>query len=209
VGDPRRPIRPKCLAALACRLLLPVFVAGCANAERYRGLDLSATQPASLIALPTAGQSGNSDCGYAALASVAMYHHVPTTRLVEGPIPEKFRGPRLSGDDLVQMAKMLELTAYGYEGDLDDLKSNIAKGRPVLVLLSHPPRVAQYPQIEYFGDLAAIPFVLPHWVVVVGFTADDRVVLHDPRNGVVSMSKGEFVQTWEQRSRLAILVVKQ
>lgn len=194
---------------LAAALVAGVCAGGCGNARHYRGLDLSTTQPASLISLPTAAQGGNNDCGYAALASVALYQHVPASRLVEGAVFEKFRGPRLSAKDLVEMAKMLELTAFGYQGSLEDLRENVAKGRPVVVLLDHPPRVGNYPSIEFFADLAAAPFVIPHWVVVVGFTAEDRVILHDPRNGLLSMSRRDFMQLWEKRSRMCVLVVKQ
>ncbi|HEX2971097.1 MAG TPA: hypothetical protein VHP11_02120, partial [Tepidisphaeraceae bacterium] len=122
---------------------------------------------------------------------------------------ESFKGPRLSADDLLKIASLLGLKAFGYQGDLDDLRSNVTKGRPVLVLLDHPPRLGQYPGLEWYGDLAAMPFSIPHWMVMVGFEGNGNLVLHDPRNGVVSMSQREFLELWKKRSRVAVLVVPQ
>lgn len=186
-----------------------ICIGGCANAQRYRGLDLTTTRPSSLIAVPAAAQNGRNDCGYAALASVALYHRAAASRLVEGEVPQSFRGERLAAADLVKMAAKLELKAFGYQGSVDDLRENVGKGRPVLVLLSQPPRVEPRTFFDFAGDFASAGFVIPHWVVVCGFTADDRVVVHDPRNGLITMGLRDFTQLWERTSRVAVLVVRE
>ncbi|MGE5609891.1 MAG: papain-like cysteine protease family protein [Bacillota bacterium] len=195
----------RCLAALGAGLLLGL--GGCANAKHYRGLELVADQQGTVVTVPGVAQTENNDCGYAALASVALYHHVPAEKLAAGTIPESFKGPRLSADDLIKMASLLDLMAFGYQGDVEDLRKNIAKGRPVLVLLDHPPRLGNYPGLEWYTDVAAMPFSIPHWMVVAGFAGHGDVVLHDPRNGMVCMSERDFVELWKKRSRVAVLVV--
>jgi ABC-type bacteriocin/lantibiotic exporter with double-glycine peptidase domain len=188
-------------------VVLLLLVAGCANARHYRGLEMGGEQAASVVALPAVAQAGNNDCGYAAMASVALYFQVDPQRLATGPVPETFRNSQMSAADLIKMAKMLDLTAFGYQGDVEDLQKNITNGRPVLTLLNHPPRLGNYPGLEWWGDLAAMPFTIPHWVVVVGFDAGGDVVLHDPNKGLVSMNKRGFVDQWKKRSQVAVLVV--
>jgi len=186
---------------------LLVWAAGCANAAHYRGMEMSPEEGGSIVALSTVAQSGKNDCGYAAMASVALYHGVPAARLTEGEVPGKFQGPGLSAADLTKMAGMVGLQAYGYQGTVEDLEENVRKGRPVLVLLNHPPRLGRWPGLEWYADLAAMPFSIPHWVVVVGFMGNGDAVLHDPRSGLVSMTRGEFLDQWKDRSRIAVLVV--
>ena len=73
--------------------------------------------------------------------------------------------------------------------------------------LPNPPRLGQYPGFEWWGDLAALPFKIPHWVVVVGFDTQGDVVLHDPNKGLVSMNRKDFLDQWKKRSQVAVLVV--
>lgn len=188
-------------------VLLLVGVAGCANARRYRGLELSSENGPSIVTLPQVAQEGNNDCGYSCMSSVALYLKAEPQKLAAGEIPEKFRNTQMSAADLIAMARMLELAAFGYEGTVEDLESNVGKGRPVLTLLGHPPRMANYPEWAWWGELAALPFNVPHWVVVVGFTGTGDVVLHDPNQGLVSMNRAEFVAQWKKRSNVAVLVM--
>ncbi len=187
--------------------LLVVFVGGCANAGHYRGLEIGGGGAGSIVALPTVAQAGKNDCGYAAMASVALYLKVDASRLAAGEVPETYRDSQMSAADMIKMAKVLGLEAFGYQGDVEDLRKNVVAGRPVLVLLDHPPRLGTYPSFEWWGDLAATPFKIPHWVVVVGFEAGGGVVLHDPNKGLVSMKEKDFVDQWKKRSQVAVLVV--
>jgi ABC-type bacteriocin/lantibiotic exporter with double-glycine peptidase domain len=164
-------------------------------------------QPASIVALPPVAQAGDNDCGYASMASVALYLKVDPKLLASGLVPETFRDRQMAAADLMKMANMLELEAFGYQGDLEDLQKNVTKGRPVLTLLNHPPRLGRYPGLEWWADLAALPFTIPHWVVVVGFDGDGDVVLHDPNKGLISMNRSEFADHWKKRSHVAVLVV--
>jgi ABC-type bacteriocin/lantibiotic exporter with double-glycine peptidase domain len=188
-------------------VVLLLLAAGCANAKHYRGLEMGGDQAAAVVALPAVAQAGNNDCGYAAMASVALYLKVDPQLLASGPVPETFRDSQMSAADLIKMAKLLDLDAFGYQGDIEDLQKNVTSGRPVLTLLNHPPRLGNYPGFEWWGDLAALPFTIPHWVVVVGFDTEGDVVLHDPNKGLVSMYKRDFVDQWKKRSQVAVLVV--
>lgn len=188
-------------------VLLVVLAGGCANAEHYRGLEMGGGVGVSIVALPAVAQAGKNDCGYASLASVALYLEVDPGRLAAGEVAETYRDCQMSAADMIKMAKELGLEAFGYQGDVEDLRKNVGAGRPVLVLLDHPPRLGTYPSFEWWGDLAAMPFKIPHWVVVVGFGAGGGVVLHDPNKGLVSMNEKDFVDQWKKRSQVAVLVV--
>jgi hypothetical protein len=90
---------------------------------------------------------------------------------------------------------------------LEDLEKNVSKGRPVLALLDHPPRLGTYPGWQWWADVASMPFPLPHWVVVVGFEGGGNVVVHDPNHGLVSIKRRDFADLWKKRSHMAVLVV--
>jgi ABC-type bacteriocin/lantibiotic exporter with double-glycine peptidase domain len=187
-------------------MVICLLAAGCANSKHYAGLRMSDGDQAALVSVPVVAQQGKNDCGYAALASVALYHGVDPALLAEGKVPQTFQGERLSAEDLKQMAGMLDLAAWGYPGNLEDLKKNVGRGRPMLVLLAKPPTVGTYPGLEWWADRASSMFVIPHWVVVVGFTGKGDPVVHDPRKGLLAMSQKAFVECWQRRSNLSVLV---
>ena len=180
-------------------LLAAILVAsGCSNARRYGGLALSSYNQGELIPLPGITQSSQWQCGYASMASVALYYGVKVDRLLADDLVALYSGKALSGRDLVRMAKMMNLDAFGYAGDLDDLQVNIGKGRPVITLLEGPPRLP--------GSLAVSFANHGHWVVVIGTTDQSQIVLFDPNLGNIVMDEEQFLDAWNQEQRFCVLV---
>ena len=181
--------------------------AGCANAKYDRGVAIeSCAGLLQVHGMPLVAQSRQFLCGYACIASVALYYEVTPHELAKGPVQEEFAGRALTAKDLVAMAQGLGLLGFAYEGSMADLSKNLKKGRPIIVLLDKPPRTAKWPSLEWAKDVAEFAMVASHWVVVLGLTEQGELVLHDPRKGRLRMSSTSFEQAWKKRSRVCVLV---
>lgn len=188
-----------------CTVFLVAY-SGCANAKYDRGIEIESYEKAvSIYGVPPITQTKNYQCGYACMASVALYHKIGIEKLTDGPIFKTFAHKPLSAKELVQMANMLGLEGFAYKGNLDDLLKNLKKRRPVIVLMDRPPRVGVYPSFEWAGDTASA-FSTPHWVVVTGIIPNEKLILHDPRKGRLVMSVQAFTQEWEKPSQISVLV---
>jgi hypothetical protein len=98
-----------------------------------------------------------------------------------------------TGRDLQVLAEGLGLQTFAYRGSMDDLQENLRKGRPLIVMIPQP----QLPT----GELTAALLLNAwnqwgprpaHWVVVVGFTKNKAVIIHDPDSGAARHEAGSL-----------------
>lgn len=131
-------------------------------------------------------------CGPATLASVLTFWGVPTD---PQDLRKEVYTPRLGGAlpmDLLLAAQTRGLDAAIYSGGLDDLKSELAAGHPLVAFL----------------NLGSALFPQGHYVVVTGY--DDRrqgVYVHSGplRDDFVPYER--FLRSWEKTGRLTLLVL--
>jgi ABC-type bacteriocin/lantibiotic exporter with double-glycine peptidase domain len=129
-------------------------------------------------------------CAAAALAMVARYWGEPLTHdaIAAALLAPELRG--IPGSQLAQFARRHGLTAIAYEGDLDQLRDYLAKGRPLIV--------AWKLGRERYHD-----------VVVVGID-DERseAIVHDPAEGAGRRVPLEtFEERWAGTDHWTLLVL--
>jgi len=125
-------------------------------------------------------QDDQSDCGAAALATIALHHRVPIgLQRMRDLAGTDCAGTNLLG--LVQAAERLGLSARGVKGSYDDL--------PHVPL----PAVAHVQTEEGLGH-----FVVLHRV------RKDAVIVADPARGIERLSRDEFCRRW---TNLLLVVV--
>lgn len=194
------------IRCLAVGLLLTVAMLGCANAQPFKGVNWTRETSVPFVEVTPVAQLDVRDCGYASMATVASYHGVPLEKLREETIVRNFANRTLSAVDLVKMAHALGLIAFGYEGSVEDLKRNLTKGRPVVVLLSNRPRIGKFPSVAWSQDTAHSFVGGPHWVVVLSATPEGQFVLHDPAQGCLVMDGKSFLKSWREKAMVCVLV---
>jgi ABC-type bacteriocin/lantibiotic exporter with double-glycine peptidase domain len=189
-------------------LLLLVAVVGCGNAEPFKGIVWEDYSRALFVGTtpPMIQQSEEIQCGLASALWVLSYYGVEPSKIADSPIIENFGGRPLTAYELVSIAEEVGLVAYAYVGDLDDLESNVVKGRPVITLLDRPPRTAQIGTWDWAMETAEKPIIVSHWVTVVGITFEGDYILLDPRRGKLRMSREKFLNEWEESFRTAVLI---
>ncbi len=187
-------------------LLFISMCGGCSNAKYDRGFLLETFSQAALIrGLPPICQSNKYQCGYACLASVALYYGVESEKLIADSISKPFISKSLTGQELINMAKTVGLIGFAYQGNLADLEKNIKKGRPVIALIKHPPRTGNWPSYEWAMETSEKSIIDPHWVVVIGL-AGEEYLIQDPRKGRLRISAKEFLVEWEKMSCVSVLI---
>jgi ABC-type bacteriocin/lantibiotic exporter with double-glycine peptidase domain len=129
-------------------------------------------------------------CGAASLAMVLRYWGLSVTHdeIAAAVLEPGRRG--IAGSRLEAFARAQGAFALGYEGDLDQLRAMLEKGRPIIVAL-------------------ATGRGLPHDVVVTGLDdAAKVVVVHDPFEGPDRrLDLAAFDERWRGASRWTLLVV--
>jgi len=76
-------------------------------------LELETYSQVTLIrGVPPICQSEKYQCGYACLASVAIYYGVEPDKLIADPISDQFANKPLTGKELIKMAKALGLAGF-------------------------------------------------------------------------------------------------
>jgi ABC-type bacteriocin/lantibiotic exporter with double-glycine peptidase domain len=194
--------------AVAFGLVLAIGLAGCANARPFHGVEWKQSKPTLYVELTPVAQLDVRDCGYSSLGTVAVHHGVPMEKLRDGEIVRDFGNRTLSAVDLIRMSGELGLVAYGYQGTIDDLRENLTKGRPMLVLLPRRPRVGKFPSLAWSGDTAERFVGGAHWVVVAGMTPEKELIVYDPSRGFLSMPAGAFKSAWRKQSMVCVLVAR-
>jgi ABC-type bacteriocin/lantibiotic exporter with double-glycine peptidase domain len=184
------------------------LLGGCANARYSAGIDLACYGDTILISnISHVAQSKEYPCGYASLASVALYYQISSEQLTGDSFKKAFGKRGLSARDLKAFGQALGLVAFAYKGDIENLKGNLRKKRPVLVLLGESPRIANWPSYTWAKETAGRSIGGPHWVVVIGInTRTDEIIIQDPLRGCLVMSSGAFLKSWEKKSCVAVLL---
>lgn len=178
----------------AAAVLLALATSGC-----YRGAGAAAD--ASTIArdpgwirvdVPFVRQDGPSDCGAAALASVLAYWGRST------PLASIERAVGGTGDDgasageLQREARREGLSAFVFFANVDDLRHELERGRPVIVGVVKP----------YAPGRG-----LTHYQVVVGYEPErERLLTLDPADGLRDYPLAGFLREWEPTKRVAMVV---
>jgi len=137
--------------------------------------------------VPFVAQQTTSDCGPAALAMVLAHFGAPPATT-----PELARGDVRAGT-LRDVARSQGLEAYVVSGTFDDLFTQVARGRPVLVGLAKP--------MAFTGGRA-----LAHYEVVVGVNRAKRLILSlDPAVGLRENTLEGFAREWAPTKQVTIV----
>ena len=158
--------------------------------------------------LPPLRQNKQYTCGAACVAAVAAHWGV-TLDEFKAKCPA---APKDStGQDLQALAESVGLQAFVFQGSMADLQDNLRQGRPMIVMITQPPDPALR-QLGLWGRLAlslsehvSHP---AHWVVVIGLTGDQSVIVHDPATGLLQIKAPAFQKWWSQRNNLCVLIAR-
>jgi ABC-type bacteriocin/lantibiotic exporter with double-glycine peptidase domain len=171
---------------LAGRFLLACCLLAVSACTTTAGMGWYARQVEQGAALdvPYIRQASRADCGMAALASVMSYYHgpVPSHRdLLDRYPPASPEGYSLG--ELRDIARAHGLEAFVVPGDEAFLRSQVGRGRPLIVPLHD------------------------HYVVVVGLDdGRNKVLAMDPARGPVQLELNDFAAGWEQMHHAVLLV---
>lgn len=133
-------------------------------------------------------------CGPATLASVLTYWGVPTNPMT---LKEQIYLPRLRGTlpiDLLLAAQAHGLRAESYTGSLDNVRSELEAGHPLVALL----------------NLGYELFPQGHYVVITGY--DDQrqgVYVHSGLERDEFLSYERFLRGWEKTGRWTLRILPQ
>lgn len=175
---------------LAC-VLAAALVTGC-----YRGSavdaapDVLARDPNWIrVDLPEVRQTGATDCGAAALASVLEYWGRPASLTAVKHAVDTTHGA--SAGDLERFARANGLSAYVFYADVSDLEHELRAGRPVIVGMIKP-----YSRDRGFS----------HYEVVTGYEpVRKRILTFDPARGPRMNDLAGFLAEWQPAKRVALV----
>jgi predicted double-glycine peptidase len=198
-------------AAFATLLLLLVSLgsSGCAS---YRGSARDISQPevaaepgwTRIAGVPLVRQKGIKDCGAAALsmvlsfwergqASASVPSSSPSARSEIDHALRREVGEGLSAADLRDYARRRGHSAFVFQGSFDDLKHEIAAGRPVIVGVHKPLSSGE---------------ALAHYEVLVGMhRGRQRVLTLDPAHGLRENDVRGFAAEWESAGRVTLVIL--
>jgi ABC-type bacteriocin/lantibiotic exporter with double-glycine peptidase domain len=187
-------------------LLAPVaLLAGCASVAPFTGVRLH-DDALWVSDVPPVRQDPTHACGAACVAAVAAHWGVGLAEF-RAAIPQAPNDA--NADELVAMAQRLGLQAFSYEGSLDDLRENLATGRPVIVMIPLPlaPRGGLVTSALFaaWNEIGPRP---PHWVTVVGLFGADRVLINDPASGPLLLDRAAFLTWWARERNICVLIAK-
>ncbi|HTQ30400.1 MAG TPA: cysteine peptidase family C39 domain-containing protein [Opitutaceae bacterium] len=185
-------------------LAAPLLLGACSSVAPFTGMPLG-RNGLYVNGVTPIRQDKIYSCGPACVAAVATHWGVDLARF-------ESRIPPLSGDttarDLQNLAGELGLTAFAYEGSMDDLQDNLRQGRPVITMIPMPlpPKgdliTAQV--LELWNEIGPRP---SHWVVVVGMIGQKWMIIDDPASGPLVLEAGRFRRWWARERNLSVLVV--
>jgi ABC-type bacteriocin/lantibiotic exporter with double-glycine peptidase domain len=143
--------------------------------------------------VPFLPQTGDEDCGAAALAMVLRYWNVATSPAeVAGAHPQS-RGRGLRAGELRDFARGRGVDAFVVHGEPGDLRHELERGRPLIVGLAKP----------YTGR------TLAHYEVLIGLHRDGRRVLTlDPAQGWRENTLEGFAAEWGAARQLLLVVFR-
>lgn len=136
-------------------------------------------------------------CGAASLAMVLRYWQTKNVAITEDRSdPAKIQRalyaakPRgIYASDMERYLRESGFEVFAFRGDWNDLRSHIAKGRPLIAGLKPSGKPA-------------------HYVVVVGIDSGDAVLVNDPERGsMLRMERGAFEKVWKGTGNWTLLGV--
>jgi ABC-type bacteriocin/lantibiotic exporter with double-glycine peptidase domain len=182
------------LSSFVFRLSFLVFLPGCSGyIGTARPFD-PATAPKTLDwleGIEVVRQRHEDDCGPAALTMVLRWHERATTLDEMARECPPREGGGVTAGALQNAARAKGLKAHVVAGTIDDLREQIAKGRPVIVGLVKP----------------HLDRARPHFEVVAGIDRDEQVVITiDPARGWTWNTYEGFLAEWEPAGRPLLIV---
>lgn len=192
--------------ALALALVAGAGASGCG----YRGsaVDVSpraiAAEPGWITVrdVPLVEQQGKSDCGAAALTMLLRFWGADASTTladVAGALPSDPEKPGQRAGDLRDLARARGLEAFLVTGEIADLETQLAQGRPLLVGLLKPVGI----------PLGKRQRALSHYEIVIGYHPEKKLVLTlDPAEGLRKNTVEGFAREWEPSKRLALIAFK-
>ena len=136
-------------------------------------------------------------CGSASLAMVLRYWRAKNAAIAEersdpARIQRELYAAKPRGiyaSDMERYLRESGFEVFAFRGDWNDLRSNIAKGRPLIAGLKPS------------GEPA-------HYVVVVGIDSGEAVLINDPERGsMLRMERGTFENAWKGTGNWILLGV--
>ena len=186
-----------------CVFLALILLGGCTSVGSFRGISIDEGS-VYINGVPPIKQDAHYACGAASVAAVAAFWSIPLADF-------KAKHPQVPGDttghDLEMLAQESGLQAFAYRGSMEDLQENLRKGRPLIVMISQPlvpsGDLTSYLLINAWDKWGAKP---PHWVVVVGLTKENSVIIQDPASGPMVVKPAAFQAWWAEKDNLTVLV---
>lgn len=184
-------------------ILTSLLLGGCASVAAFKGVALD-EECLYVSGLTPVMQNKQYSCGAACVAAVAVFWNVPLSGF-RAKHPQV--SANLTGLDLQMQAEELGLQAFAYRGSMDDLQENLRKGRPVIVMILQP--------LVPTGDLMSGLLLTAwdkfgvrhsHWVVVIGVTKNQSMIIHDPLSGPIVIKREAFKAWWAHEDNLTVLL---
>ncbi len=185
-----------------CAALLSL-VAGCTSVVPFTGLSLEKASVYVNGVTPVV-QDRRFSCGPACLASVGTHWGVSLEQVKAAAAG---LGSDSTARDLQTLAARLGLEAFAYRGSMEDLRDNLANGRPLITMIAMPlPPKGDFitsQVLELWNEVGPRP---AHWVVVVGTVGERWVIVDDPASGPLAIDADRFHRWWTREGGLAVLV---
>lgn len=172
------------------------LAAGCGYLGSARPIETSAfdVEPGWVTVrnIPFQAQESETDCGAACAAMVLTHNgHPSTTKGVVDVAPTTKEG--MQAGQIRDFIKGRGLDSFLFHGTLDDLKTELAAGRPVIVGVKKP--YTNGPWNHYEVVMAINP-------------GTKQVATLDPARGLRQNTYEGFLQEWEPTGKLTIVVGK-
>jgi predicted double-glycine peptidase len=187
----------------ASLLFAALGLSGCASVGHFTGLRLN-DDAVYVGDVTPVRQDQDHACGPACVAAVASHWGISFAafKAAQPRMPED-----ATGHDLEALAGRLGLQAFAYRGSMDDLRQNLASGRPMIVMLPMPmmPRGGWLTEtvLNLWNEMGPRP---AHWVVVVGAIRHQQLIIDDPASGPMLVREEKFVAWWAQKENLCVLI---
>ncbi|MEK6540255.1 MAG: C39 family peptidase [Deltaproteobacteria bacterium] len=131
-------------------------------------------------------------CGPSSLASVMNFYGISVS---EEEVAREIYNPKLSGTlamDILRYARATGFDASYYKGSMEDVKREIAKGRPVILFL----------------DLGYFFYPVRHYMVAVGYNDEMKyLIAHSGKEQEKAFSYKEIETAWEKTGFGTILIL--
>jgi ABC-type bacteriocin/lantibiotic exporter with double-glycine peptidase domain len=140
-----------------------------------------------LDGVPFVAQAGE-QCGPAALSSVLSYYglEIPPEAIAKTVYNKQLKGSLIT--DLENFAKGLAFQTESGQGTVEELRTFINRGKPVIVLV----------------DLGRWFLSLPHYLVLFGYS-QEGLIAHDGKKASRLFTYPDFQKKWEKMGRAYLL----